>query len=179
MNERLKIATECTLLTTPRSRSRGGFFIVMTASSIIFSASCTTRQTQNVPPQPLPASTPKQETQSKTSSEESQNTVTASHYGEGDGFKGKKTASGEAFNPNALTAAHKTLPMGTKLEVKNPKTGKSVEVRVNDRGPHVKGRTLDLSSGAAKQIGLDKQGVGKVEMKVIEEPQKSQTPAAK
>jgi rare lipoprotein A len=75
-------------------------------------------------------------------------------------WEGKHTASGEPFNPDGFTAAHRTLPFGTKLLVVNPRNGKSVTVRVNDRGPFVKGVTLDLSRGAAKAIGM--QGTGAV-----------------
>ena len=67
---------------------------------------------------------------------------------------GKRTASGEKFNPNGLTAAHRSLPFGTCLRVSNPKTGRSVAVRVNDRGPFTKGVSLDLSYGAARAIGM-------------------------
>ena len=94
--------------------------------------------------------------------------MVASHYGEGDGLEGKKTASGEVFDPNALTAAHKTLPFGTKLEVKNPENGRSVTVRVNDRGPYTKGRQLDLSTTAAERIGLDAKGVDTVDVTPVE-----------
>jgi rare lipoprotein A len=73
-----------------------------------------------------------------------------------------RTASGEMMNPSRLTAAHKTLPFGTKLKVTNPATGKTVVVRINDRGPFIKGRTLDLSKAAAQQIGLISRGHGKV-----------------
>lgn len=79
-------------------------------------------------------------------------TCGASHYGDGDGTHGGPTASGETFDRNAMTAAHKTLPLGTKLRVTNPSNGKSVVVRINDRGPYVGGRCLDLSSGAFSQI---------------------------
>ena len=65
-----------------------------------------------------------------------------------------KTASGEWMDPTQLTAAHKTMKLGTKIEVTSPETGKSVVVRVNDRGPFVRGRVLDLSKAAAKQIGM-------------------------
>lgn len=65
-----------------------------------------------------------------------------------------RTASGERMNPSALTAAHRTLPFGTKLKVTNKKNGKSVVVRINDRGPFVRGRVLDLSRGAAGQLGF-------------------------
>ncbi len=67
---------------------------------------------------------------------------------------GRRTASGERFDPNGMTAAHRTLPFGTHLKVINPRNGKVVTVRINDRGPFVKGVTLDLSRGAAQAIGL-------------------------
>jgi rare lipoprotein A (peptidoglycan hydrolase) len=82
----------------------------------------------------------------------------ASWYGPG--FAGNSTASGEPFRPSGLTAAHKSLPFGTRLLIRNPDTGRSVWVRVNDRGPYVGGRQLDLSQGAAEAIGLA--GVGTV-----------------
>lgn len=89
------------------------------------------------------------------------NTVIASWYGPG--FNGKKTASGERFNQNAMTAAHKTLPFGTIVAVTYK--GRTVHVRINDRGPFVKGRTLDLSKGASKAIGC--LATCKVSMSVI------------
>lgn len=73
-----------------------------------------------------------------------------------------RTASGEMMNPSAMTAAHKTMKFGTKLRVTHAKTGKSVIVRINDRGPFIKGRVIDLSKGAAKKIGLIGSGHGKV-----------------
>ena len=76
----------------------------------------------------------------------------ASWYGPG--FNGRSTANGERFNQGALTAAHKSLPFGTKLRVTNKRNGKSVVVRINDRGPFVRGRMLDLSKGAAGRIGM-------------------------
>jgi rare lipoprotein A len=82
----------------------------------------------------------------------------ASWYGPG--FHGKRTASGETFNTNELTAAHRTLPFGTKVKVMNKKTGRSVVVRINDRGPYAHGRVIDLSRASAQAIGID--GVGSV-----------------
>jgi rare lipoprotein A len=79
-------------------------------------------------------------------------TVRATWYG--NELAGNRTASGERFNPNGLTAAHRSLPFGTCLRVANPKTGRSVSVRVNDRGPFTKGVSLDLSHGAARAIGM-------------------------
>lgn len=84
--------------------------------------------------------------------------VVSSHYGPG--FHGKRTASGERFNQNALTAAHRTLAFGTKIRVTY--RGRSVVVRINDRGPFIRGRSLDISTAAAKRIGLDKPGVATV-----------------
>lgn len=69
-----------------------------------------------------------------------------------------KTASGERMNPSALTAAHRSLPFGTKLKVTNQRNGRSVVVRINDRGPFIKGRVLDLSRGAAQQLGFVSSG---------------------
>lgn len=89
----------------------------------------------------------------------------ASWYGEE--FSGRTTANGEIFDPLQLTAAHRTLPFGTILEVTNPKTAKTVRVRINDRGPYVGNRVIDLSYAAAQQIGLIEPGSGMVEMKVV------------
>ena len=76
----------------------------------------------------------------------------ASWYGPG--FHGKRTASGETFNTNALTAAHKTLPFGSEVRVTNERTGKSVVVRINDRGPYAHGRVIDLSKASTRAIGI-------------------------
>ncbi len=77
----------------------------------------------------------------------------ASWYGPG--FLGRRTASGERFNTNDLTAAHKTLPFGTRVRVTNKKTGQSVVVRINDRGPYAHGRVIDLSKASARSIGIN------------------------
>jgi len=81
---------------------------------------------------------------------------------------GKRTANGERFNPMALTAAHRSLPFGTKVKVTQAKTGRSVVVRINDRGPFVRGRIIDLSLGAARAIGLNHSGVARVELVVLQ-----------
>jgi len=86
----------------------------------------------------------------------------ASWYGPG--FNGRMTSTGERYNQNALTAASKTLPIGSRVVVKNPANGKSVTVRINDRGPHVRGRTMDLSKRAAEKLGITKNGVARVEV---------------
>lgn len=80
-------------------------------------------------------------------------------------FHGRKTASGEIFNKNALTCAHKTFKFGTLIKVTNKKNGQTVIVKVNDRGPFVKGRIIDLSEAAAKEIGI--QGVANVKIEIV------------
>ena len=80
---------------------------------------------------------------------------------------GKRTANGEKFNPHGLTAAHRKLKFGTKVRVTNVRTGKSVVVRINDRGPFIRGRVIDLSLGAAKVIGLHKSGVARISYTVL------------
>lgn len=90
----------------------------------------------------------------------------ASYYA--DSLQGNKTASGEPYDKNALTAAHRTLEFGTMVKVTYPKTGNSVEVRVNDRGPHVKDRIIDVSGAAAEALGLKEDGVGLVEIEVLD-----------
>ena len=81
---------------------------------------------------------------------------------------GKMTANGEAFDPRKPTAAHKYLPLPTHVRVENLSNGKSIIVRVNDRGPFVDGRIIDLSSGAAKQLGFYQQGLTKVQIKTVQ-----------
>jgi rare lipoprotein A len=93
------------------------------------------------------------------------NPVNANQVGVASYYKsGKVTANGEAFNPHGLTAAHRTLKFGTIVKVTNVKTGKSVTVRINDRGPFIRGRIIDLSLGAARAIGMQHSGVAKVEV---------------
>jgi rare lipoprotein A len=89
----------------------------------------------------------------------------ASWYGKY--FQGKKTATGESFDMNALTCAHPSLPLGSWIRVTNLRNMKSIFVRVNDRGPVEEGRIVDLSYGAAKAVGLDARGVGKVKLETL------------
>jgi peptidoglycan lytic transglycosylase len=80
---------------------------------------------------------------------------------------GSRTASGERMNPQALTAAHRTLPFGTRVEVVNQRNGRSVIVRINDRGPFVKGRVLDVSKRAARELGFVRAGHAKICLKQL------------
>jgi len=89
----------------------------------------------------------------------------ASWYG--DEFRGKPTASGEIFDPDDMTAAHKTLPLGTIVKVKNLDNGKEAELKINDRGPFVRGRIIDCSRKGAKELGYFANGTAKVKIEVV------------
>jgi rare lipoprotein A len=84
----------------------------------------------------------------------------ASWYGPG--FHGRKTASGERYDQNDLTAAHRKLPLGSEVKVTNLENGRSITVEINDRGPYAKGRVLDLSKAAARELGMVENGLAKV-----------------
>lgn len=94
----------------------------------------------------------------------------ASYYGAA--FAGKPTASGERFDPRALTAAHRELPFGTWVDVRRVDTGHSVRVRINDRGPNgrARSRIIDLSKGAAEQLDMIRAGVTRVELRIVGDP---------
>ena len=94
--------------------------------------------------------------------------VMASWYGPG--YDGKRTSSGERFDPNSLTAASRTLPLDSIVRVTNLRNGRSVEVKVNDRGPRTRRRGLDLSPAAARRIGLTHRGVGRVKITPMMNP---------
>ena len=89
----------------------------------------------------------------------------ASYYGRR--FHGRQTANGERFNMRALTAAHRTLPFGSKVRVVNPRNGREVTVRINDRGPFSRGRVIDLSRAAAERIGLIRRGHARVDLELL------------
>src|SRR5579862_4340555 len=127
----------------------------------ILAAACATEAPPPPPPQPVapppppPIAAPKPKpSPSKVVKASYQGTATA----------GLPTASGEPYNPNAMTAASKTLPLGTVVKVTNPANGKSVNVRINDRGPFVPGRSLDLSRRAAEKLGIIHMGVASVKV---------------
>jgi rare lipoprotein A len=130
-------------------------------------AGCATRQPSPpqaaVPPPPVaPAPAPVQSPLAEQPEE-----GMASWYGGDDGFEGKPTASGETFDSSQLTAAHRELPFGTLVDVTNVENGRTVRVRINDRGPFAKGRILDLSQEAARRLGLIGPGTGTVRLTVV------------
>jgi rare lipoprotein A len=148
----------------------GGALMLM---SLLLAASCSTYQEPQpapaVAPAPAPVLAPPRQTGARSSG-----SVRASFQGEEEA--GRITASGERFDPHALTAASKTLPLGSKVVVTNPTTGKSVTVRINDRGPYVRGRSLDLSKRAAEELGITDKGVARVKVKRVDsKPAKSKS----
>ncbi|KAA3440571.1 septal ring lytic transglycosylase RlpA family protein [Rufibacter hautae] len=94
----------------------------------------------------------------------------ASYYS--DKLRGNKMANGDRYKPGKRTAAHKKLPFGTKVKVTNPQNGRSVKVRITDRGPFAPGRIIDLSKSAARKLDMEKSGVVPVQMEVVKEGRK-------
>lgn len=88
-----------------------------------------------------------------------------------DKFVGRKTASGQRFDQSELTAAHRSLPLGTTVKVTNVRNSKSIEVRINDRGPFHAKRIIDLSTAAAEKVGMGKKGIALVHLEVVRDPQ--------
>jgi len=155
-----------------RIRTRDSIFIGVTIllASIASGCSLSTRSqppTAALAPIPRPVAPPQ--------APASPQTVKASYYG--DEFRGHRTASGERYDPNQLTAASKRLPIGSLVHVTNPENGRSVVVRINDHGPYVRGRSLDLSKAAARRLGLTHKGIGRVKIARIHSRPRSE-PAA-
>jgi rare lipoprotein A len=92
----------------------------------------------------------------------------ASWYGPG--FHGNRTANGEVYDMNGISAAHKTLPFGTIVRVVDLETGRSIVVRINDRGPFIEGRIIDLSKGAAEKLGMVQRGIVPVGLRIVRWP---------
>ena len=137
-------------MTLRRADTRGALPLLL---FLVMNAACASRATSRPVSKPVPPS----EAVSGWSED-----GLASWYGGHDGFEGKPTASGEIYDSSRMTAAHRDLPLGTVVRVTNLDNGKSVEVRVNDRGPFIHGRVIDLSQEAARQLDLIGPGVGPV-----------------
>src|SRR5208337_5657821 len=136
----------------------GGALMLM---SLVLVASCNTQQPPP-PPQPAPAVAPPPPPPPPQTKAPKPRAAVVSF--QGDESAGRPTASGEPYDPDDLTAASKTYPIGSRVEVTNPKNGKSVIVRINDRGPHVRGRSLDLSKADAEQLGITDKGVARLKI---------------
>ena len=137
-----------------KARFVSGSRFLLLAPAVVFFSACVTA--------PRTVSPGRASSQPATSSRDISGEGLASWYGKQ--FAGKQTANGEIFDPNLLTAAHRTLKFGTCVKVELVSNGRTVEVRVNDRGPFVKDRIIDLSEEAAKQLGLLDEGVGMVRL---------------
>jgi rare lipoprotein A len=153
---------------------------VMALMNMALAVSCTTQQELPQPSSPAPVWVPAAPSFSvpaapRTSAEPS-NSVRASYQGSAE--SGHRTASGEPYDPEDLTAASRTLPIGSTVVVTNPATGRSVKVRINDRGPHVRGRNLDLSKHAAEEIGMTNKGVTRLKIKRAESKPDSDSPGS-
>jgi rare lipoprotein A len=121
-----------------------------------------------VPLEPPPPAPPEQKPILDTSALDTatpNQTGVASWYG--DEWQGRLTASGKPFDDSKLTAAHRTLPLNTRVRVTNLKTGRSVEVTITDRGPYIDGRVIDLSKAAAKKLGMVKEGLVSVRIESV------------
>lgn len=131
--------------------------------ALVLASGCATRVTPvALPPRPAayrPAPQPHKP---------AANVVKASWYGTE--FAGRPTTSGERFDPNRMTAASKSLPLGSVVKVENPRNGQSVTVRINDCGPFVHGRSLDLSKRAAQKIGITHAGIASVKLTTLQAP---------
>ncbi len=154
-----KRAVDGGLLRRIRSASRVSAAVVV----LFFSLHCTKPAASSGKPAKLAGGYEEEDGQGYLESGE------ASWYGnEADGFEGKFTAGGDLMNPEELTCAHRTLPLGTLLAVKNLENGRRVTVRVNDRGPFVRGRIVDVSRRAARELGFLEQGRATVSLRAVE-----------
>jgi rare lipoprotein A len=151
-----------TFLPKVRTLARYISFLVM----FFFSLHCTRPHTQasRAALRPAPASPVPEEEAPEVYEEFGQ----ASWYGQGDAFEGRVTASGEICDPSQRTCAHRTLPFGTRLEVRHEITGKRTFVKVTDRGPFIRGRIVDLSRRAAEDLGLHTSGVAPVRIRTVD-----------
>jgi rare lipoprotein A len=146
--------------------------VAMMLTSLLLLASCATQQPQPAPAPVVAPSPPPPAPPPRISAQPSK-TVRASYQGEQ--AAGRPTASGEPYDPDELTAASKIYPIGSILLVTNPANGKSLKVRINDRGPHVRGRSLDLSKRAAEELGITEKGVARLKVKRLDsKPAKSE-----
>lgn len=150
------------LLRKARSLSRYTAVVVV----LLFSLHCT--RPQATPVATVPDAPAAEEAGDHTDAKVYTETGEASWYGGDDGFAGRATANGETFDPGELTCAHRTLPFGAMIEVRNLDTGKRAVLRVNDRGPFIRGRMLDVSERAAKELGMHGRGTSRVRIRSVD-----------
>lgn len=160
-----------TTLKVTTVRSRLLCFAIASIAIVSFADGCSSR---NSTPQPALVAVPPPVIQAPAPPPVT-HTVKASYYG--NELKGQPTASGEPYDPNEMTAASKKYPIGTRVRVTNPDNGRSVIVRINDRGPYVHGRGMDLSEAAARKLGMTHEGVKRLKITPISSKSKSKTAA--
>jgi rare lipoprotein A len=158
-----------------RSRQLGVVFGIGAVALLLLLPTCSLIEQKETPP-PVVVPEAKEEAPAPEGTKVEQ-VGNASWYGAAQ--NGKETASGDTFDQNKLTAASKTLPLGSTAVVTNMETGKSVKVTINDRGPYAKGRKIDLSRAAAQQIGMTKKGVTKVKIQTTTRPKPTGKKAAR
>jgi rare lipoprotein A len=170
----LKLAPFCALTSNDESMRITTRNAILAGVAILLAgiASGCTQSTRSQPPTAALAPIP--QPVAPPPAVRSPQTVKASYYG--DQFRGRRTASGERYDPDQLTAASKKLPIGSLVHVTNPDNGRSVVVRINDHGPYVRGRSLDLSKAAARRLGLTHKGVGRV--KIVRIPSRPRSRSA-
>lgn len=134
--------------------------------ALFFTLHCTRPQAAPVTPPAEP--TAPEEAEEKVDAQVYSEVGQASWYGGDDGFAGQPTANGEVYDPAKLTCAHRTLPFGTMIEVKNLQTGRKAVLRVNDRGPFARGRILDVSEKAARTLGMHLDGTARVRIRTVD-----------
>jgi rare lipoprotein A len=171
----LKLARFCALTSNDESMRIRTRNAILAGIAILLAgiASGCTQSTRSQPPTAALAPIP--QPVAPPPAVRSPQTVKASYYG--DQFRGRRTASGERYDPDQLTAASKKLPIGSLVHVTNPDNGRSVVVRINDHGPYVRGRSLDLSKAAARRLGLTHKGVGRVKIVRIHSRPRSRSAA--
>jgi len=137
---------------------------------LLFALHCTSPRSSVSMPKPLglPPGGPPDDLPVEASKVYTERGQASWYGGDGDGFAGEVTANGETYDPSALTCAHRTLPFGTVLEVENLANGKRTILRVNDRGPFIRGRILDMSKRAALDLGLMHHGVANVRLRTVD-----------
>ena len=142
--------------------------LVSWAVALVLTGCATGPALVSTPPPEIPAPPTAPAPRPKVAPRQAETTGTASWYGKA--HHGQPTASGESYDMHAFTAAHRSLPLGTRVLVTNVKNGRSVEVRINDRGPFVQGRILDLSYAAAQELGSLSDGAFRVKLRILEAP---------
>jgi rare lipoprotein A len=152
---------------------------VLALASLSLAVSCATQQESPQASLPQSAPAPPAVALSRPAAPRTRSSKAVRVSYEADANSGRRTSNGELYDPNALTAASRTFPIGSSVVVTDPSTGRSVKVRINDRSGHARGRSLDLSKRAAEEIGMTRKGVARVQIKRVDsKPDTGEAPDA-